>query len=239
MNYIGDHPLNLIGKVAIVTSASSEQGAAICRELLNSNANVLGVDSTPAHKSTQSSRASHFQFFQYESGKDLKGRDVLEYAAKMYGKEGVDFYIDVVDGEDAANVMDGLRREVLDVFKEKSEGVVLTVVRSGNNIGREKEEKLVNRTRELSSEFKDGRVRCNLILPGEGGHTSGTGSIVDSDTESAIKEHLQGHICRREKGGYAVEAERDVANLVLFFCTKVGSSISEALIREDGSCVAL
>lgn len=43
----------------------------------------------------------------------------------------------------------------------------------------------------------------------------------------------------REKGGYVVEAERDVASLVLFCCTKYGSSVGGALIRGDGSCGSL
>lgn len=40
---------------------------------------------------------------------------------------------------------------------------------------------------------------------------------------------------RREQGGYAVEKERDLANMVLFLCTKSAESISGAIIRGGGS----
>lgn len=127
--------------VAIVTSASSEQGAAICRELLNSNANVLGIDSVPAHKSTETSRASHFQFFQYDVKKSPTGRDALDHAAKMYMKDDVDYFVDAV-GADAADPTD-LRKEVLAVFKERGNGLVVTVA-PVSDIGEDAKEKLVS-----------------------------------------------------------------------------------------------
>lgn len=43
----------------------------------------------------------------------------------------------------------------------------------------------------------------------------------------------------RESGGYAVEKERDVANVVLFFCSEMGSEISGALVGVDGTCLSL
>ncbi|KAL5315163.1 hypothetical protein ACEPPN_017814 [Leptodophora sp. 'Broadleaf-Isolate-01'] len=140
MNYIGDHPLNLMEKVAIVTSASSDQGAAICRELLNNNANVFGDDSVPAHKSTETSRASHFQFFQLDRRKSLTGKDALDHAARVYMKDDVDYFIDVV-GEDAADTAD-LRKEVLAIFKQRTNGLVLTVAPVAD-IGIDAEQKLV------------------------------------------------------------------------------------------------
>ena len=60
---------------------------------------MLGVDSRPAHKSTETSRASHFQFFQYEPERHLAERNVLEYAGNMYMKDDVDYLVYVVGGE--------------------------------------------------------------------------------------------------------------------------------------------
>jgi hypothetical protein len=43
----------------------------------------------------------------------------------------------------------------------------------------------------------------------------------------------------RTKAGYAVEKEKDLANLALFFCTKLGVAINGALVGIDGVCVSL
>lgn len=111
--------------VAIVTSASSEQGAAICRELLNSNAFVLGVDSVPAHKSTETSRASHFQFFQYDAGKGASGMKVLEYANMVYMKDEVHYFVDVV--KDGKAGTEDVRERVVKVMTEQGQGMVVFV----------------------------------------------------------------------------------------------------------------
>jgi hypothetical protein len=99
------------------------------------------VDSKPAHKSTETSRASHFQFFQYDPKKSVTGKDALDHAAKMYRKDDVDCFVDVV-GRDAADTTD-LRKEVLAVFKERGSGLVLTVA-PVSDIGDEAEQKLVS-----------------------------------------------------------------------------------------------
>lgn len=46
------------------------------------------------------------------------------------------------------------------------------------------------------------------------------------------------YICR-EKGGYQVEKERDLANLTLFLCTRLGEGISGVVLGSDGSSVPL
>jgi hypothetical protein len=43
----------------------------------------------------------------------------------------------------------------------------------------------------------------------------------------------------REKGGYPVEEERDVANLVLFLCTRLGDRLSGLAIGANGNVIAL
>jgi NAD(P)-dependent dehydrogenase (short-subunit alcohol dehydrogenase family) len=158
MNFIGSHPLNLIGKgtyttrslpsphilpltkpnptVAIITSASSSLGAAICRSLLNSNALVLGLDTVPAHKTTSASGGSHFQFLQYDAKKGLEdGRVILEKLRSVYLKDGVDLWIDVV-GEGKGELEIGGLNEVIEGMSEREEGLVLSVV---GDVGREVE----------------------------------------------------------------------------------------------------
>lgn len=43
----------------------------------------------------------------------------------------------------------------------------------------------------------------------------------------------------RQKGGYAVEKEREMANLALFFCSRLGSELNGAFMGIDGTCVSL
>ncbi len=43
----------------------------------------------------------------------------------------------------------------------------------------------------------------------------------------------------RKKGGYKVEQERDIANLVLFLCTTLGKNINGGLASANGNFVTL
>lgn len=43
----------------------------------------------------------------------------------------------------------------------------------------------------------------------------------------------------REKGGYEVEKDRDIANVVLFLCTNLGNGIQGALLGGESSCTPL
>ncbi|KAF8847916.1 hypothetical protein BDZ45DRAFT_754408 [Acephala macrosclerotiorum] len=98
MNYVGDHPSNLVGRVTIATSASSTPRAAICRSLLHSNAFVLGVDSSPAHSTTVASIGSHFQFLQYDAERGLNGRKAVGKVKMAYQKDEVDFMVHIGEG---------------------------------------------------------------------------------------------------------------------------------------------
>jgi len=111
--------------VAIVTSAASPTGAAICRELLNSNANVLGVDNVPAHKTTSFSKGSHFQFLRCEGNSVLDGPELVEYAKKVYMRDNIDFLIDVL-GE--TSVGSGFLEPVIEIMQDQGGGMVLGVV---------------------------------------------------------------------------------------------------------------
>jgi hypothetical protein len=62
---------------------------------------------------------------------------------------------------------------------------------------------------------------------------------------SASIVHLPIRLCPRltktcrDKGQHAVEKERDVANLVLFLCTKEGEGVSGVMVGTDGNVSAL
>jgi hypothetical protein len=129
MNYTGDHPLNLLSTLAVITSASFTTSAAICRALLNSNALVLGVNSREPHPSTQSSKASHFQFLRYEGGDCGKVRfkgSIVREAERGFGGVGVDVLV-VVKGDGEGGVrLEGMR-DVVDVMKSEGRGLIVNV----------------------------------------------------------------------------------------------------------------
>jgi hypothetical protein len=57
---------------------------------------VLGVDSVPTHQTTKSNKGSHLQFFRYGGESLPDGRDIVEFAKRMFWRDGVHFYIDLI-----------------------------------------------------------------------------------------------------------------------------------------------
>jgi hypothetical protein len=56
---------------------------------------------------------------------------------------------------------------------------------------------------------------------------------------SSFQEIQGAQFILREKGGYEVEKERDIANVVLFLCTNLGKDIQGALLGNESSYTAL
>lgn len=83
-------------------------------ELLSSNANVLGVDSIPAHKTKRFSNGSHFQFFHCGKGSSPSREEVIEYAKGVCLRDDIGFLIDVLGETDIGK---GLMREVVGVMQ--------------------------------------------------------------------------------------------------------------------------
>lgn len=114
--------------VAIVTSCSSTQGAAICRALLNTNAFVLGIDREVPHESTQSSKASHFQFLKSSALDVDEGEAILKAVSFHFKTEGPpDFLVHVVREGDGKGEL-GRMKSVLDGMSVRGKGLVLVTV---------------------------------------------------------------------------------------------------------------
>ena len=56
---------------------------------------MLGLDCVPAHKTTNSNKGSHFQFFRYPEGSAPEGPELVEFVKRVYLRDNVDFFIDV------------------------------------------------------------------------------------------------------------------------------------------------
>jgi NADP-dependent 3-hydroxy acid dehydrogenase YdfG len=116
--------------VAIVTSASSATGAAICRSLLNSNAFVLGIDRDTPHHSTRSSRASHFQFLRCDASDPFLSAEIIKAVKKFFEKEEVDFLITVAGEGEWKDDWEGMTG-VIDTMAACKKGAVLNVSTGG------------------------------------------------------------------------------------------------------------
>jgi hypothetical protein len=86
---------------------------------------VLGVDCASAHKTTNSNKGSHFQFFQYQDGSLPDGRDIVEFAKRVYLRDNVDFLVDVIGEWDVGK---GVVREVVEAMRGQGLGLVLSVL---------------------------------------------------------------------------------------------------------------
>jgi hypothetical protein len=86
---------------------------------------VLGLDCVPAHKTTNSNKGSHFQFFRYPEGSAPEGPEVVEFVKRVYLRDNVDFFIDVL-GE--RHVGKGVEGEMVEVMREQGHGLVLSVL---------------------------------------------------------------------------------------------------------------
>ncbi len=86
---------------------------------------MLGVDSVPGHKTTNSNKGSHFQFFQYLDDSLPDGQELVEYAKRVYLRDNIDFFIDVLGGSDVGKEALG---EVVNVMRGQGYGLVLSVL---------------------------------------------------------------------------------------------------------------
>jgi hypothetical protein len=96
---------------------------------------VLDVVSVPAHKTTSSNKGSHFQFFRYREESLPDGRDIVEFAKRVFLRDGVHFYIDLIGEKDVGK---GVWGEVVEGMRGQGHGLVLNVL-----TGERKEEKAI------------------------------------------------------------------------------------------------
>jgi hypothetical protein len=114
--------------VAIIIPSATPVGAAICRELLNSNALVLGIDNVPAHETTRVSGGSHFQFLRYQAGDSPSRNGVLDEVKRRYGKDHIDFLVSILLESGGDEVRNEIMNEVVEAMESQGSGLVLMTV---------------------------------------------------------------------------------------------------------------
>ena len=73
-----------------MTSAVSKTGAAICREFLNNNASVLGIDSVALQEELGFLKAESFLFIEYEPRAVPSGAEIANAAHEHFKSDHID-----------------------------------------------------------------------------------------------------------------------------------------------------
>jgi len=127
-----------------VTSAASKTGAAICREFLNSNASVLGLDTVSLREELDSLKeTSSFLFIEYGPHAVPSGAEVASAAKEQFKADRIDWLINVVDERQDPEENPQHVRQILSVMEEKRIGLALNVVGGGVDKGTPQETMLV------------------------------------------------------------------------------------------------
>ncbi|KAH6681367.1 hypothetical protein B0J14DRAFT_694915 [Halenospora varia] len=103
------------------------------------------------------------------------------------------------------------------------------------------EEAVIAEARALRKELeaKGSKVGINVVVGHEICSKSSNKIEFDPEVEQALQDHISAHETARIKGGYKVEKEREIANVVLFLCTQLGGRVSGAVVGVDGFSVGL
>lgn len=127
-----------------MTSAASKTGAAICRELLNSNANVLGIDSVSLREELGFLKEeSSFIFMECKSNAAPSGAEVANTAHEHFKLDRIDWLINIVDEVENPERTSPPTGQILAVMEGKRSGLVLNVVGGSVDKGAPEETMLV------------------------------------------------------------------------------------------------
>lgn len=129
-----------------MTSAASRTGAAICRQLLNSNASVLGLDTTSLQEELGFGKeGSSFLFIEYEAQAAPSGTDVAHTAQQHFKSERIDWLINVIDEKHDPDGISQPMGQILTVMEGKRTGLVLNVLGGSVEKGASQQTMLVRR----------------------------------------------------------------------------------------------
>ncbi|KAE9382088.1 hypothetical protein N431DRAFT_476783 [Stipitochalara longipes BDJ] len=235
-----ENKINLTGKVAIVTSAASKTGAAICREFLNSNASVLGIDTVSFQGEFGFLKeASSFLFLEYGSHAVPSGAEVANAAKEQFKSDRIDWLINIVDEKQNSEENPQPVGQVLSVMEEKRTGMALNVVGGRVRKGALQETMLIAQTDEDFTRLKEFGVRCNLLVPHDLDGDDDEDSWLDVETKTAMQKHIDKLDAKGKQTECAATVERGLASLALFLCSDMGLHINGAIIDRNGNCVAL
>ncbi len=129
--------------VAIVISAASPTGTAICRELLNNKIFVLGLDVASRQREELFKGESSFKLVEYEASGVPSGVEVAQAAMSLSKSNRIDWLINIIDDTRNPGESPHPTRQILAIMEERRNGLLLNVVGESINKGAPQEIMLV------------------------------------------------------------------------------------------------
>jgi len=247
--------INLQGKVAIVTGASSGMGLATVKALLAAGCSVMGADISSAPEIPESS----FAFTQMDLTKSESPRALVEACQKKFGDK-IDILLNVAGIMDTfasvATVTDAeyervmavnltapvrLMREVVQVMKVHKSGVIVNVSSKAGMSGAAaglaytvSKHGLIGATKSTAWLLKGEGIRCNAICPGTVATNIGAGmdqSKFDMQSYAALQPiHA---VQSNHQTGEGVMTPETVANVLLFLVSDLSKDMNGVVLPVD------
>ncbi|KAJ7259598.1 short-chain dehydrogenase/reductase SDR [Mycena haematopus] len=245
--------INLQGKVAIVTGASSGMGLATVKALLAANCSVMGADISQAPEIQDAG----FAFMQTDLTKSESPRALVEACQKKFGGK-IDILLNVAGIMDsfasAATMTDAeyervmainltapvrLMREVVQVMKANKHGVIVNVSSKAGMSGATaglayttSKHGLIGATKSTAWLLKDEGIRCNAICPGAVA-TNITSGMDPSNLQSLIRCRPIHAVQSNSQTGEGTMTAETIANVLLFLASDLSKGINGVVLPID------
>ncbi|KAJ6585141.1 short-chain dehydrogenase/reductase SDR [Mycena capillaripes] len=246
--------VNLQGKVAIVTGASSGMGLATVKALLTAGCSVMGADISKAPEIQETS----FAFTQMDLTKSESPRALVEACQKSFG-EKIDILLNVAGIMDSfasvATVTDAeyerviainltapvrLMREVAQVMKTHRSGVIVNVASKAGISGAASgvaytisKHGLIGATKNTAWLLKSEGIRCNAICPGAVATNITTGQDQSKwDMPSFMVQPIHSLHFNMTTGEGVMQPET-IANVLLFLASDLSKDLNGVVLPID------
>ncbi|KAJ6508588.1 hypothetical protein C8R45DRAFT_967864 [Mycena sanguinolenta] len=246
--------INLQGKVAIVTGASSGMGLATVKALLAASCSVMGADISQAPDIQDAS----FAFEQMDLTHSDSPRALVEACQKKFGDK-IDILLNVAGIMDTfasvATVTDAeferviavnltapvrLMREVVQVMKANKHGVIVNVSSKAGMSGAASglaytasKHGLIGATVNTAYLLKADGIRCNAICPGAVATNIAAGIEQSKYDMQSLAQLSAIHSVQSKLNGENLISAESIANVLLFLASDLSKDMNGVVLPVD------